>query len=108
MTDLPLYRQSVSRVGASSTVVFADELDLSSRDEIQATLLGLLADAGTAAICVDLEAVGFLDSTALAVFVSAYQDARNAGKRFAITAASTQVSRVLRLTGLEEILTTAR
>jgi anti-anti-sigma factor len=105
MSDLPLHREAVSRSGGSSTVVLAGELDLSNRDDIHATLLGELTDPGTAAVRLDLSAVGFLDSTALSVLVAAYQSARDAGKTFAITAVSAQVSRILQVTGLEDLLT---
>jgi anti-anti-sigma factor len=105
MSDLPLYRQAVSRSGGRSTVVLAGELDLSNRDDIHAMLLAELTDPQTAAVRLDLAAVGFLDSTALAVLVAVYQSARDAGKTFAITAVSAPVSRILQVTGLEKILT---
>jgi anti-sigma B factor antagonist len=105
MGELPLYRQAVSRSGGIATVVLSGELDLANRDDIHATLLAELTDPATTTVGLDLAAVGFVDSSALSVLVAAYQSAREAGKVFVVTAASAQVTRVLQLTGLDELLT---
>ncbi len=61
--------------------------------------------SGTSRIVVDLAAVEFVDSTGLGVLVETQQRAGDRGVEFGIVNPTTQVTRLLDLTGLAERLT---
>jgi anti-sigma B factor antagonist len=103
MTDLPLYRIGVSRTPSTSTVTLSGELDLSNRDDIRAHLLDELAAPATRHLIIDMAAVGFLDSTAVSILVTAYHHGREHDCRVTIVRPSLQVTQILTMTGLLDL-----
>ncbi len=81
----------------------AGELDLASADELRAELSGASNGNGAATI-VDLKRLKFIDSTGLGVLFEAFERAHAAGRRLIFTPSSPEVTKVLRLTGLDRIL----
>ncbi|MEU3842783.1 STAS domain-containing protein [Streptomyces sp. NPDC028635] len=55
-------------------------------------------------VLVDLSAVTFLDSTGLTSLISAYRATRNTDARLALIAPSPPVQQMLRLTGVDRVL----
>lgn len=84
-------------------LALAGELDMASAP----TLEGALQDDALArgeALILDLEELGFIDSTGLRAVLQARQLCRDRGQQFAVTPGSQQVQRVLTITGLAEHL----
>ena len=53
----------------------------------------------------DLRQIEFMDSTGLRVLLGAHQRAQERGRRFALVRGADQVERVLKLTGVRDLLT---
>ncbi|WBB81197.1 STAS domain-containing protein [Micromonospora sp. WMMD882] len=79
------------------------ELDLSSAPELTAAV-DRLVTAGRSRLLVDLTELTFCDSTGIAAFVRGDNAAAAVGGWLRLTGASGRVDRVLRLTGLAEVL----
>ncbi len=79
------------------------ELDLSTAPPLWAVLEGHLA-AGRRFLRLDLSGVTFLDATALTGITRAHQDLLRRKGTLVITGVRALVARVLRLTGLDEVL----
>jgi anti-anti-sigma factor len=101
ITDFTLVEQS-----ADSAIVLAasGELDLRSTPQLEERLEQAL-DGGSELVILDLRQIEFMDSTGLRVLLSTHQRARERGKRFGLVRGAEQVERVLRLTGVGELLT---
>ena len=99
-----LLKASVAEVGATRTVVLAGELDLSNARELQGMIEALAGD-GAEAIVLDLEALDFIDSTGMALLVSADRRLNN-GRAYLrlVPSKAAEVRRVLALTGLDRAL----
>ncbi|MGK5740812.1 STAS domain-containing protein [Micromonospora sp. URMC 103] len=82
----------------------AGELDMSSAPQLDAAIDRLTA-AGERHLLVDLTELTFCDSTGLAAFVRGDNRAAADGGWLRVTGARGRVARVLRLTGLDEVLT---
>ena len=92
---------TVKSDGQATLVQVSGELDIASSQRLEQVLSQLQDDA---LVIVDLRAVSFIDSTALAVLVRAHQRASDQGRRLGLVHAEGQVSRLLSLTGLEHEL----
>jgi anti-sigma B factor antagonist len=82
------------------------ELDLDTAPQLEQPLHLAIAD-GAQAILVDLSGCEFIDSTGLAVLVSAWktvQQGDGTGGRLVICCAADQVERLFKLTGVEEAI----
>jgi anti-sigma B factor antagonist len=75
------------------------ELDLAVADRLQEALDGASAYDE---VLLDLRKCEFIDSTGLAVIVNAHKQRAERGGRVALFGASSQVSRVLAVTGLDQ------
>jgi anti-anti-sigma factor len=78
------------------------ELDLTSAPALDRELGRAISDAQT--IVVDLSALQFIDSTGLQSVVLAARQAREAERMLLFFRPSPKITRLLRLTGVEEIL----
>jgi anti-sigma B factor antagonist len=83
-------------------VIATGEIDAASAGQLEAALTSVLV--ARRAISLDLQAVSFIDSSALRVLMEARATAADAGLSFGIVAASPQVVRVLTMTGLDGLL----
>lgn len=83
-------------------VSFRGALDGSTVPEARKELTGLQPDCQELAI--DLRAVSYLDSSGLALLVWAASHARAEGQRLVVVRGPAQVSRVLRVSGVDAIL----
>jgi len=66
--------------------------------------LGLVVDAGTGDLDVDMANVTFCDSSGLAALVAAHRQLALHGRSMRVVNPSSQVKRLLRLSGLGELL----
>ena len=97
---------SVSYAGREGGGVYlrlAGELDMSTAGELTATIDRLAAD-GERRMLLDLTDLTFCDSTGMAVFVRGDNRAAAVGGWLRLTGATGRVDRVLRVTGLAEVL----
>lgn len=83
-------------------IELSGELDLAARDQLRDRLLS--AAVSETVVEVDCANVTFLDSTAIGALIAAKKRSVELGHTFGIVNASERVLRVLRITGLEDVL----
>jgi anti-anti-sigma factor len=83
------------------------EIDLATTEQLQADLLDVISAGLAHRVEVDLAGVSFMDCTGLGVLVVARGAAARAGCSLQITRPQPVVRRILELTGLLAVLTTA-
>ena len=93
----------VERDGGGACLRLTGELDLSTAPELSAAIDRLTA-AGETRVLLDLTDLTFCDSTGMAVFVRGDNRAAAEGGWLRLTGASGRVERVLRVTGLADVL----
>lgn len=93
-----------AREGAR-VVTLSGELDLATAPELRERLHRVLAD-GCPLIVLDLDEVGFLDSSAIGVLVGTRRRARQADGEVALVCTAPRILRVLELTGLDRAFPT--
>jgi anti-sigma B factor antagonist len=95
------------RVTDDATVfAVSGELDLTSSGELE-DAIAELDGSETGLVILDLSGVDFMDSAGLAVVVKAHQRAEDAGRPFGLVNDSSQVRRLLSLTGMDKRMTIA-
>jgi anti-sigma B factor antagonist len=81
------------------------ELDLNTAPELEKPLDEALADAGAAAVMIDLSSCEFIDSTGIALIVQAWRRQDSEGGegqgRLVLCCSNDQVQRLLKITGVE-------
>jgi len=102
IADGTLVVRSIESDG-SRVVAFAGELDLANAGTAESALEGPLAD-GSLPVIVDMRELEFIDSTGIALLVSALSRNQDGGQISFIPSDSPAVTRVLELTGLAERL----
>jgi anti-sigma B factor antagonist len=88
-------------VGDTRTLRLRGELDLASADVLETELGDALGDGGSRVV-VDLRELIFIDSTGIAILVAAIRRDEGDGKLRFVPSRAQAVTRVLRLTGVEE------
>jgi anti-anti-sigma factor len=88
----------VRRERHAAIVVPRGELDIASAPALQAQL-ECVWQSGAEQVIVDLREVEFMDSTGLAVIISAHRHAQEAGRAFGVVDGGEQVHKLLSLTG---------
>lgn len=97
---------SVDRSGSDRTLVrVVGELDIATAPELTEVLRTATAEGGF--VIVDMSAVTFMDCMGLAVIVAACKRSLRGQRGFLVRSASLQVTRLLELTGMLELLQTA-
>jgi anti-sigma B factor antagonist len=82
------------------------ELDLYTAPKLRDEVLGII-DRGDQRIAIDLNGVGFIDSTGLGILVACLKRVREReGRMVLIAPESSPLRRLLSLTGLEQVLPT--
>jgi anti-sigma B factor antagonist len=97
-----MLKLEVEREGDTHCIRLRGELDLSNAQALEAELGAAFAD-GRGEILVDMRDLTFIDSTGIAIVVSALGHADGQRLRF-LPSPAPAVSRVLHLTGVEERL----
>lgn len=85
-------------------VVPAGDLDLASVPAFDRALAAVLGRPGLVAVEVDLDAVGFVDSTGVAALLRAVAEAVGRGATLRATRPRPVVARVLRITAVDVLL----
>ena len=93
----------IAHEGGITTVVVVGEIDLLSSVRLNRELDGAFHSAPEW-LRIDLLAVGFMDTTGVAVLLKARRRALEAGCRFTVKAASPTIQRLLEITGLTALL----
>ncbi|MHB1709976.1 MAG: STAS domain-containing protein [Acidimicrobiales bacterium] len=88
------------KVGDIPVLAVAGEIDVATAPELRARLVD---HEGDEILVVDLSAVGFLDSTALGVLVTALRKRSDAGKRLPLVVIDPHVLKVFEITGLDQV-----
>jgi anti-sigma B factor antagonist len=95
---------AVEHRGASVAVVrCTGRLDLVSASRLRSAVEELVEE-GRTRVVVDLEGIGFIDSSGLGMLVAGLKRTRQAGGELRLAAAGEQVRTVLTLTRLERVL----
>ncbi|MBO8157351.1 MAG: STAS domain-containing protein [Bacillaceae bacterium] len=93
----------VAKHGENYTLTLSGEIDVYTADVLKEKLLPLTREKGVHVI-VDLEKVGYMDSTGLGVFISALKSSREHGSDMTLTRLPDHVYRLFDITGLKEII----
>ena len=99
-------RADVSQRQHAAVVALSGELDAHTAGRLRSLLAEQLL-AGPGNLVIDLSGLSFIDSAGLAVLIAADKGMRRAGTKLVLAAPRAPVDKVLRLTGLTAVLTTA-
>jgi anti-sigma B factor antagonist len=91
-----------ARKGDTCVVTVAGEVDIYTSPALKAALAGVAAE-GCGLVVVDLDRVGFIDSSGLGVLVGALRRSREAGGDLRVVSGNDTVGRILRITGLDAV-----
>ena len=80
------------------------EVDLATAPQLRAKLVDLVEVGEAGRVVVDLTPVAFMDSTGLGVLLAAHKRARANGGRVLLVCPEGPVLRVVRLTGMDKVL----
>jgi anti-anti-sigma factor len=80
------------------------EVDLATSPQLHAKLVDLVEVGEAGSVVVDLTPVAFMDSTGLGVLLAAHKRARANGGRVLLVCPEGPVLRVVRLTGMDKVL----
>lgn len=89
------------REDGTVTLRLSGELDLAGAPELEAAIEDAMADADSRLV-IDFSGLTFIDSTGIAILVAAMGDERAAGRLAFVPSTAPAVTRVLKLTGVEE------
>ncbi len=98
-----ILRVSVRQNDGAAVLDLSGEVDSFSATDLHQTIVELL-ESGHSRILVDLSNVAYIDSFGLGTLVGGLRRARENDGDLAIVGASPRVRKVLRVTGLSEIL----
>jgi anti-sigma B factor antagonist len=91
-----------SRKGDIGVLTLSGEVDIYTSPSLK-TALAVAAADGCSTIVVDMNGVGFIDSSGLGVLVGALRRAREAGGDLRVVSAQEGLARILRITGLDHV-----
>ncbi len=91
-----------TRVGEIGVLTLTGEVDIYTSPALKSALVAAAVD-GCSVIVVDLNGVGFIDSSGLGVLVGALRRAREAGGDLRIVSVQESIARILRITGLDRV-----
>src|SRR4051794_25500515 len=86
--------------GDTATVTLTGEIDLLTSTPLNRELAALLErEPPPARLCIELEGVSFMDTSGVAVLLTARRRALERGCRFGVSSASPTISRLFEITG---------
>lgn len=91
--------------GGVAILALSGEVDLKVSPSLRQELLARLGNG--ADVIVDMSGVTYIDSSTVASFVSAFQTARQSGRKFVLAAMSESTLRVLELARLDRVFVLA-
>jgi anti-sigma B factor antagonist len=99
---MPLDLEQTERDG-HAVIVVRGEVDLATSPQLRDTLAGLVE--GSRSVIVDLDQVGFIDSTGIGVLVGGVKRARSQGGDLSLVCTQRRILKVLEITGLTQVFT---
>jgi len=90
------------RAGGVCTVNLEGEIDVYTAPRLKAELVSAI-ESGCVNVIVDLEDVGFIDSSGLGVLVSALRRARERDGAVRIVCTRDNILKIFRITGLDKV-----
>ena len=96
-------RVEVQEKDGALVIIPSGELDLASSPALEQEL-ERAAGSDAAMVILDLRQLEFMDSTGLSVLIRAQQQTQAAGRRFGVVKGTSQVQRLLDLTGVADRL----
>ncbi len=106
-SPLPLL-SAVRREGATASAAIQGEIDLHNSPTLRAALLNLLAEGGVEKLILNLAAVPYMDSSAIAVLVEALQKLRKINGKICLTNLQPRVKGLLEIARLDTIFVVAK
>jgi anti-sigma B factor antagonist len=91
-----------ARDGDVCVLTLVGEVDIYTSPALKSALAAGAAD-GCRTLIVDLNGVGFIDSSGLGVLVGALRRAREAGGDLRVVSVQEGIARILRITGLDHV-----
>jgi anti-sigma B factor antagonist len=91
----------VTERGSRAVVTVHGEVDLSTSPQLRDRLAGLIEQRPS--IVVDLDDVGFIDSTGIGVLVGGVKRARSNGGELSLVCTQRRILKVLEITGLTQV-----
>lgn len=104
MTNDAQFELAVSGPSGVPVLRVGGEIDVASAPEFHAAVSDLIGQ-GAKVVIVDMSDVSFIDSTGLGVLVSAEIEMREEGIDLRLVVTRPQITRLLELTGLDEVFT---
>jgi anti-sigma B factor antagonist len=95
---------SIVRADRTATLVVSGDIDLATSPVLERHLANTLAVGDVDNVIIDLSAVQFLDSSGITVLLIGRRRARAANTRFRVRGANKLVEKILRLTGVFDLL----
>lgn len=92
-----------SMVGDARVIRVGGEVDVYTSPTLKAALLEATGAAAGGQVVVDLDQVGFIDSSGLGVLVGALRRTREAGGDLRIVSARPSVEKIFHITGLDRV-----
>lgn len=89
-------------------VILCGEIDAFTGPQVKETLMTLVKKPGMTLVAVDLEAVEYMDSTGIGIFIAAMKACKQTGCAFVVQNLSSRVERLFRITGLHELIATRK
>ena len=100
LTGMPLDLDVDERDG-HTVVLVRGEVDLATSPQLRDCLAGIVGDR--ISVVVDLDNVGFIDSTGIGVLVGGVKRARSSGGELSLVCNQRRILKVLEITGLTQI-----
>jgi anti-sigma B factor antagonist len=91
-------------IPGQAVVRLRGELDVGSAPELSACLAAL----DEVDVVVDMSGLTFMDSSGISALIEAYKRCSKGGLSFVLRSPSAQVANVLRITGVDQVLTVER
>ena len=93
---------TLDRVGAWTVLTCEGDLDVTTSSKLRTSIREASLDAG---VIIDINQVGFIDSTALGVLIGGQKRVHREGRVFRLVVTSPTILRILTITGLDEMIT---
>ncbi|MCK5295741.1 MAG: STAS domain-containing protein [Alphaproteobacteria bacterium] len=87
----------------TAIAVLSGDIDLSNSSEVRDALVKAIAEGKN--VIADMSKVGYIDSSCIAGFVMAFQEAKKKNSRFALASVTQKSMRVLQLARLDKVFT---
>jgi anti-sigma B factor antagonist len=103
MAEEGLLRFRLGRGEAAQTLYVSGELDIASAPALERTVAGAM-DGQDGEFCLDVSALSFMDSTGARALLHVHNRVESVGRHLVILSPTRAVWRVLRITGLDQVM----